>query len=108
MVLFVNRYAAGGTGLQKLQIILPELNARLGHFRVCIMNGLDTTRRTIEREVFSGETRFVAAGGDGTVNFIANTLIPGQAMISTSQYSIVLFTRGFRWPSISAGRSHVT
>ena len=75
MVLFVNRYAAGGTGLQKLQIILPELNARLGHFRVCIMNGLDTTRRTIEREVFSGETRFVAAGGDGTVNFIANTLI---------------------------------
>jgi diacylglycerol kinase family enzyme len=75
MVVFVNNNAAGGNGLRKWQTIREYLESRLGHPRVYILNGRDATTRIIQHELGSGETRFVAAGGDGTVNVIANTLM---------------------------------
>jgi len=75
MVVFVNGLAAGGSGLARWRKVQPALSRRFTDLRVCVMNGSESTRRTIEREVCAGETRFIAAGGDGTVNFLANSLI---------------------------------
>jgi diacylglycerol kinase family enzyme len=86
MVVFVNRHAAAGAGLKKWEIVWEVVRSRLGHPRVCIMDDQETTRRSIEREIFSGETRFIAAGGDGTVNFIANTL---AAVASAAQRDLL-------------------
>lgn len=75
MLAIVNVTAGGGQAAQRWERVCPALLARLPGIR--ILNGdhgVDGVRRAIGAALASGETRFVAAGGDGTVNLLAATL----------------------------------
>ena len=69
---FLNPAATYWTGRERWAKLEPELTRRLGRLEVEETRPLEETTRRVAELVASGETRFVAAGGDGTVNLLAN------------------------------------
>ncbi len=82
MVIFINPRASGAKSLKKWARIKPVLNHQLTKAKVMILNAPGSIAHHIIREWNNGETEFVAAGGDGTVNLILQQLIE---QIPTSQ-----------------------
>lgn len=75
MIAIVNTTAGGGQARERWTRVARELRARYPDLAVVTGNGgLRGAREAIRRAVAAGETRFVAAGGDGTVNLVAATL----------------------------------
>jgi diacylglycerol kinase family enzyme len=75
MFILVNPEAGGGTALERWREIEPEVRRRVGPFRVAVAAGSVVMTRVVLRELARGETDFVAAGGDGTVNLLASVLM---------------------------------
>lgn len=74
MILLINRKSCGGEAFKKWETIYPKLN--LNNIKDTFYlgeNGSD--QEIIPEEIQKGETDFVIAGGDGTINFILNQLI---------------------------------
>jgi diacylglycerol kinase (ATP) len=75
MLIVLNKHANNGKGFRKWKKSRPELEGKcLGHnYRlISDWNGL---RQRLNREVTRGEKVFVAAGGDGTINFLLNQIM---------------------------------
>jgi diacylglycerol kinase (ATP) len=72
---FLNPGATHGTGRERWARVAPELSRRLGALEVEETRSPAETTRRIEELVGRGERRFVAAGGDGTVNLLVNALM---------------------------------
>ena len=72
MVLFINPRAAGGTAQKKWKAIEAEFIERYRPSRIHIPEGISDLRDTLRDAFQRGETDFVAAGGDGTVNALLN------------------------------------
>ncbi len=79
MLIMVNPTSAGGRGMEKWSKIRPALRERLGPFEIVVLSDAAEIPRIIAEGVDRGETRFVAAGGDGTVNLVASALVRGRS-----------------------------
>lgn len=67
-VVFVNPYSFGGKGFEKWKRIKPFLGDN--QFEV-----KNLTEDSVEEFFMNGNTNFIAAGGDGTVNILLNKII---------------------------------
>ena len=74
MILYLNTRAAGGTALKKWRRIESEFRLRFGPRQIQMPLNVDALRSSLRQAIEQGETDFVAAGGDGTVNTLLNSL----------------------------------
>jgi len=72
---FVNPGATYGTGRERWSSVEDELRRRLGGFEVEEIREPGEVRGRLAELVQQGDYRFVAAGGDGTVNLLANAIM---------------------------------
>jgi diacylglycerol kinase (ATP) len=72
---FVNPGASSGTGRERWNRVEPELRRRLGDFEVEETTELGKLSRRLAELARQGERKFVAAGGDGTVNLLVNAIM---------------------------------
>jgi diacylglycerol kinase (ATP) len=77
MITLVNPHAGAGSGLTRWQRIEPLMRERFGDFRTVILDGPATVACALREAMRSGDTRIVAAGGDGTVNAVVHELLSG-------------------------------
>lgn len=79
MLLVINPAAGTGTALEKWSRIRPRVRELLGSFTTLIADDPETVRDEIIDRLRRGETSFVAAGGDGTVNLVMSTIVEHAA-----------------------------
>jgi diacylglycerol kinase family enzyme len=82
MLILVNPNSGGGTALEKWQRIEHRVADIVGSFETAIVDGADEARALVASRLAAGETRFVAAGGDGTVNLVLSTLVDAGSEIT--------------------------
>jgi diacylglycerol kinase family enzyme len=75
MLVIVNPTADGGRAAARWQRIRSRVKELVGPFDECVAPDRDTVRRCIAAALERGERRFVAAGGDGTVNLVMADLV---------------------------------
>lgn len=75
MFVLVNPEAGGGKALDRWRSIEADVQRRIGPFRCTVAAGPLVLERCIARELARGETDFIAAGGDGTVNAVISALV---------------------------------
>ena len=75
MMILVNKYANNGRGLRRWEHLKDEiLEKTSGQDCSLITNGVDLSKELVSK-ISDGEKVFIAAGGDGTVNFLLNHLM---------------------------------
>jgi diacylglycerol kinase family enzyme len=76
MLVVVNPSADNGRAQTHWERLRPELAKRIGAFTECLTPTRDrqAVRAEIRAALGRGETRFVAVGGDGTVNLVIHSL----------------------------------
>jgi diacylglycerol kinase (ATP) len=74
MVILINKISGGGTALRKWDSIYRELNLN-GSAETFIVGVNDSTDKFILDSLKKGETDFVIAGGDGSINYFLNRCI---------------------------------
>ena len=75
MIVFLNPAAGGGTALKKWSQIRDELPSSGEGIEICSLADPAELALIVADAVARGETRLVAAGGDGTVHHLLNTLM---------------------------------
>jgi len=75
MIVVLNPNAAGGKALQKWVRIEPEMRRRWGRFAVLLSDAAHPLEDRLASLAGAGETEFVAAGGDGTINALVHALM---------------------------------
>ena len=75
MLILINPKACGGTALNKWKILEPELLNKFDNLDTIILNGDHSFRMKIKKALQNGETQFISAGGDGTLNLLVNFII---------------------------------
>lgn len=78
-VVLLNPSACGGTALRKWERISEAVRTRFDDLKVAAVTGRNGMSGTIDRFRRAGYTRFVAAGGDGTVNAVVSALMTSPA-----------------------------
>jgi diacylglycerol kinase (ATP) len=80
MLILLNPYCGYGRGLARWEQIEQELASRVGSFTLEIMPDLDRLASNMANWLLAGETTFIAAGGDGTVNLLLNALLKANGL----------------------------
>jgi diacylglycerol kinase (ATP) len=93
-IVFVNPYACSGRGMEKWESIKDRLEFKYYPF---MLNNRNSIQNIIKYYYRNGTKNFIAAGGDGTVNFVLNELI---AAIGT------LELRNIKFGAIGLGSSN--
>jgi len=75
MLIVVNPSAGGGRAAQRWKREERRLPRRFGPYEVLVAKAPEAATAGIRRALERGETDFLAAGGDGTVNLVAATLL---------------------------------
>jgi diacylglycerol kinase family enzyme len=75
MLILINPKACGGTALSKWETIKPDLLNILNNPNTIYLNGDNSFQRNLKEAIQTGETQFVSAGGDGTLNLLLNSII---------------------------------
>lgn len=104
IAVWVNECCAFGKGKKRWQKICQENDHRLAGMVVSGRSGPESCERWVQSELKKGIRHFVAVGGDGTVNLVAN------ALMRASQEPVFLGAIGigssndFHKPFVNAGR----
>ncbi len=75
MLVIVNPAARGGSGLRRWHDALPRVRELVGPFSLVEAADPSDVRAAVAQGLASGETQFVAVGGDGTVNLVVSSLV---------------------------------
>ena len=75
MIILLNKYSNGTGGLQKWTKLKTDLEEKYLGKSYSLITGFRNFQRNFKRELNRGERIFVAAGGDGTVNFLLNQMM---------------------------------
>jgi diacylglycerol kinase family enzyme len=82
MFILVNPKACGGLALRKWRHMQNYLHDQGCHFDFAMLTGTVRDEEYLTKMLMKGETDFVAAGGDGTINWLLNSLM---SCVSTDQ-----------------------
>ena len=88
MLIIINPKACGGTALNKWKILEPELFNKFNNLNTIILNGDHSFRMKINTALQNGETQFISAGGDGTLNYLVNTIINDSSPVQLNNIKI--------------------
>jgi diacylglycerol kinase family enzyme len=77
MIVILNPNAGAGTARAKWTRLEPRIRDRLGPFRLVVPTNAAAVDLVVAQAIRDGETEFVAAGGDGTVNKVMNAILEG-------------------------------
>jgi diacylglycerol kinase family enzyme len=75
MLALVNPHAGGGKGLARWERVRDTVAHRVGGLVSTLPASAAEARDAVRRALWDGERDFIAAGGDGTVNLVLNTLL---------------------------------
>jgi diacylglycerol kinase family enzyme len=75
MIVILNPNAGGGSARAKWDRVEPRLREHLGPFELVVAANAAAVRLVVAHAIRTGETEFIAAGGDGTVNLVLNTIL---------------------------------
>jgi len=75
MRVLINPYCDFGRGREKWESVAPALRQRFGDFQVQTIDSPRGLISQVRLALEEGETVFIAAGGDGTVNLVLNALL---------------------------------
>jgi len=75
MLIIINPFAAEYTALIKWKILENSLFFDKHSCKMHFVNGKKPSHQIIKKALNNGEREFIAAGGDGTVNYLLNSLI---------------------------------
>jgi diacylglycerol kinase family enzyme len=73
--LFLNPYCKYGSGRSRWEKVKAEIQFRIGSIEIEEILSPEEIVSQVSRAVENGENRFVAAGGDGTVNLLLNAVM---------------------------------
>lgn len=74
MFVLLNSKAGGNRALSRWNEFVGSINSNLMSANICSYNGKQSDTSIIKEVLKKGETDFVAAGGDGSINFLLNLL----------------------------------
>ena len=74
MVILINPNACAGKASEKWNKIKRSLNKKICSAEIITLNGAGS-KSVVENCINKGETEFVAAGGDGTINHLLNDIV---------------------------------
>lgn len=80
MLVFINPESSGGAALKKWKAVKPVLSKNINCADFFFLNGNIPMQSYIRAALCKGETQFVSAGGDGTLNFLINSIIKYSAI----------------------------
>lgn len=75
MLALVNPHAGGGKGAVRWERVRDAITERAGAYETAVPADAAAARDAVRRALWDGERDFIAAGGDGTVNLVINTLL---------------------------------
>jgi diacylglycerol kinase family enzyme len=75
MLVIINPNAGGGKALERWERVEKRVHELAGAFEPIITEDAQAVRHHVARALDAGETQFVAAGGDGTVNLVVTSII---------------------------------
>jgi len=75
MLILLNKYANNGKGLQKWEKFKPEIEEKYIGRHYNLVSDFAGLNEGLRGEFKRGERTFVAAGGDGTINFLLNHIM---------------------------------
>lgn len=88
MLVLLNPTAGGGRALARWRAVSRRLNGQLGAFELCPPGPPRHVEARIASCLRLGERRFVAAGGDGTVNLLITSLVKVASPADLSQVTV--------------------
>ncbi len=86
MIILLNSYAGGGRARGSWRRIERRVVQALHRVEIVCTDGVRGADNVIRQAVACGEREFVAAGGDGTVNHLLNTLL---SIVPTEQWNSI-------------------
>lgn len=75
MIILLNRYSNDGRGLRRWKKFKPELEGKYLRDNYTLIYDFEVFSKRLHREFERGERFLVAAGGDGTINFLLNQIM---------------------------------
>lgn len=75
MLAIVNTSAGAGKAASRWERVEPTLRELVGPFTVAMPTEPSAVRKIVTDALDRGETKFIAAGGDGTVNLLMSTIM---------------------------------
>ena len=76
MYLLLNKYAAGGSAGKKCEQVKDTIIQRFDNTKVIYLQNHVVLENVIKDAIDKGDKDFIIAGGDGTINYFINKLIP--------------------------------
>ncbi len=75
MLVLLNPNAGGGTAAERWRRIEPQIRSLVGPYTLVEAANVDEVKGCVREALQAGETAFIAAGGDGTVNLVMTSLL---------------------------------
>lgn len=75
MIVLLNKYSNDGKGLQKWEKFRPEIEGKYIRDNYTLVSDFKNFKKRLSWEFSRGERLVVAAGGDGTINFLLNEVM---------------------------------
>jgi diacylglycerol kinase family enzyme len=79
MLVLINPNAGGGKAHHRWKRVESRVRELAGPFTAVAVTDVHAVRRHIAGALDAGETQFIAAGGDGTVNLVMNSIVEHAA-----------------------------